>query len=206
MSDSDLRIAHASRARRDRAKTHLETLRKIAREKRQAENARKRGVIPRFRTTPSETLRPLRSEITKKREDGSVTLLPFERGIGFPPELNTFERITPRQVETMQQDLDDLVATAQKGSSRNSNPLNHMRQRMRTIERNSHKLPALVGSSATSSNSSPLAPYRETAHIVRVVRAQSEREFSLSLMLSRECQLYHSFSYHKKFTLKYNEN
>ena len=135
-----------------------------------------------------------------------MTLLPFERGIGFPPELNTFERITPRQVETMQQDLDDLVATARKGSSRNSNPLNHMRQRMRTIERNSHKLPALVGSSATSSNSSPLAPYRETAHIVRVVRAQSEREFSLSLMLSRECQLYHSFSYHKKFTLKYNEN
>eukprot|EP00938_MAST-03A_sp_MAST-3A-sp1_P001716 g1716.t1 len=66
----------------------------------------------------------------------------------------------------MQQDLDDLVATARKGSSRNSNPLNHMRQRMRTIERNSHKLPALVGSSATSSNSSPLAPYRETAHIV----------------------------------------
>ena len=130
-------------ARRDRAKTHLETLRKIAREKRQAENARKRGVIPRFRTTPSETLRPLRSESTKKREDGSVTLLPFERGIGFPPELNTFERITPRQVETMQQDLDDLVATARKGSSRNSNPLNHMRQRMRTIERNSHKLPAL---------------------------------------------------------------
>ena len=96
MSDSDLRIAHASRARRDRAKTHLETLRKIAREKRQAENARKRGVIPRFRTTPSETLRPLRSESTKTRDDGSVTLLPFERGIGFPPELNTFERITSK--------------------------------------------------------------------------------------------------------------
>jgi len=166
LSDSDLRVAHASRARRDRAKTHLETLRKIAREKRQAENARKRGVIPRFRKTPSETLRPLRSESssnTKKREDGSVTLLPFERGIGFPPELNTFERITPRQVETMQQDLDDLVATARKGSARNSNPLSHMRERMRAVERASQKLPALAGG---TSSSSLLAPYRETAHIV----------------------------------------
>ena len=81
-------------------------------------------------------------EHKEEREDGSVTLLSREVSDFLQSEIRSNVSHLDKS------DIDQSphpVATA-KGSARNSNPLNHMRQRMRTIERNSHKLPALVGS------------------------------------------------------------
>eukprot|EP00940_MAST-03C_sp_MAST-3C-sp2_P003639 g3639.t1 len=214
---ADLRIAHASRAKREKARSHLETLRARARERRAAETARKMGKVVAFQKNPRGSssssssslggdgntktssavahLEPLRSKGKSARNaDGSVTLMPFERELGHPPELGSFERLTPRRVVSMQpsddedsDDSEDLEGSRPSARNRGSGPLAHMRRRMKAVESAPRKLPALSSTAPASSSpsSTSMGPYRAAPRMVVHKKGGGHRTVAITSMTTR---------------------